>query len=137
MRDYHTFRNIFAMTPPIQSRRFQTHLRVPGCAAVGVTLPSCATDTAGSRCHTEMLFAGSVSGKESDVLLAVRSDGAATIATRERGRWQNASQLTLPSLGVVHDGVASPVSGDLIYCTAAADGSNGAQYDVRWRTFRR
>ena len=90
-----------------------------------------------SSAKGQLLFAGSVSGKESDVLLAVRSDGAATIATRERGRWQHASQLTLPSLGVVHDGVASPVSGDLIYCTAAADGSNGAQYDVRWRTFRR
>jgi hypothetical protein len=90
-----------------------------------------------STAKGQLLFAGSVNGSETDVLLAVRSDGAATIATRERGRWQTANQFTLPNRGVVHDGVASPVSGDLVYCTSAADGSQGAQYDVRWRTFRR
>lgn len=90
-----------------------------------------------STAKGQLVFAGSVNGSETDVLLAVRADGAATIATRERGRWQSANQFTLPSLGVVHDGVASPVSGDLVYCSSAADGSQGAQYDVRWRTFRR
>lgn len=90
-----------------------------------------------STAKGQLIFAGSVNGSETDVLLAVRADGAATIATRERGRWQNANQFTLPSLGIVHDGVASPVSGDLVYCTSAEDGSQGARYDVRWRTFRR
>jgi hypothetical protein len=97
------------------------------------TVPLASASTA----KGQLIFAGSVNGSETDVLLAVRADGAATIATRERGRWQNANQLTLPSLGVVHDGVASPVSGDLVYCTSAAGGSQAAQYDVRWRTFRR
>jgi hypothetical protein len=95
-----------------------------------VPLRSAATAT------PRLLFAGGLNGSETDVLMAIFADGSAVHTTRARGRWQPGGQLTLPSLGVVHDGVVSP-NGDLVYCSSRPDARQGAEYDVRWRTFRR
>ena len=84
----------------------------------------------------QLLFAGGLNGNETDVLMAIFADGSTVHTTRAQGRWQPVGQLTLPSLGVVYDGVASP-NGDLVYCSSRPDARQGAEYDVRWRTFRR
>ena len=84
----------------------------------------------------QLLFAGGLNGNETDVLMAIFADGSTVHTTRAQGRWQPVGQLTLQSLGVVYDGVASP-NGDLVYCSSRPDARQGAEYNVRWRTFRR
>ena len=91
---------------------------------------------AATTAEPQLLFAGGLNGNETDVLMAIFADGSGVHTTRTKGRWQPVGQLKLPSLGVVHDAVASP-NGDLVYCSSRPDARQGAEYDVRWRTFRR